>query len=94
MSVEMFDPTMSPTKEAIQYSARPEKLDGLKVGLVDNTKYNSRALLIKISERLKDRFQTEMVHITAKRAAGHSVDDSAVEEFKAKADFVIAGIGD
>jgi hypothetical protein len=64
------------------------------VGLVDNTKYNSRALLIKISERLKDRFQTEMVQITAKQSAGHSVDDSAVEEFKSKADFVIAGIGD
>ena len=94
MSVEMFDPTMSPEKEAIQYAPRPEKLDGLKVGLVDNTKYNSRALLIKISERLKDRFGTEMIKISKKQSAGHRVEDSDVEYFKTSADVVIAGIGD
>ena len=94
MTAELFDPTISPEQKGIDYVPRPENLAGLKVGLVDNTKYNSRALLIKVAERLKEKFNTETVFITKKQSAGHPVDDAAIEEMKAKADVAIAGIGD
>jgi hypothetical protein len=94
MTVDLFDPTMSPDKKTIDYVPRPQNLEGLKVGLVDNTKFNSDTLLAKISERLQTRFNTEMVCITKKQSAGHPIADSAIKEMKAKADVVIAGIGD
>ena len=94
MNIDLFDPTVSPEKEPIQYVSRPKNLNGLKVGLVDNTKFNSRALLIKISERLETEFNTETVQIVTKQSAGHPIEDAAVDEIKAKADVVIAGIGD
>lgn len=94
MSMEVFDPTTSSEQEEINYASRPQNFEGLKVGLVDNTKYNSRVLLEKIAERLKSKYRMEMVHIDTKQSASHGITDEAVREFKSKADFVIAGIGD
>ncbi len=94
MSMDVFDPTISSEEEAIDYPPRPANFEGLKVGLVDNTKYNSRVLLEKIAERLQAKHKMEMVHIDTKQSASHHVTEQAVKEFKTKADFVIAGIGD
>ena len=95
MPAELFDPTTSPPEEkSIDYAPRPQNLEGLRVGLVDNTKYNSRTLLVKVAERLKEQFHTQTVYITKKQSAGHPVDDSAIEAMKTEVDFAIAGIGD
>lgn len=94
MTMELFDPTNTSEQEAIHFVPRPQKLEGLKIGLIDNTKFNSDTLLVKIAQRLEEQFSMETVHISRKKSAGHHVDDSAVQEFKTKADFVIAGIGD
>lgn len=92
--MEIFDPTTSPTKESISYAPRPKNLNGLKVGLVENTKHNSDVLLLRIAERLKERFGMEMVLINRKKSAGDHVTDNAIMDLKEKADFVISGIGD
>ena len=91
---DMFDPTIPASPEPIDYVPRPQKLEGLRVGLVENTKYRSRDLLLKIADRLKQKYNMEMTLINKKKSAGSPVDDGAVAEFKNKADFVIAGIGD
>jgi len=46
----MFDPTIPAAKEPIDYVPRPRELEGLRVGLVENTKYRSRDLLLMIAE--------------------------------------------
>jgi len=94
MTIDLFDPTTSPEKTPIDYVPRPQDLEGLKVGLVDNSKFNSKTLLLKIADRLKARYGVEMAHLVTKASPGHSVSDAAVAEFKGKADFVVAGIGD
>jgi len=94
MSTEIFDPTISAEKETISYAPRPTSLEGLRMGLVENTKYNSKQLLVRVAERLQAKYGMEMVHMDTKQSASHGVDESAVAEFKTKADFVIAGIGD
>jgi hypothetical protein len=94
MSIDLFDPTTTFDKSSIEYVQRPQSLKGLKVGLVDNSKYNSKALLLKIADRLKADFETETTHLVTKASAGHAVSGAAVNDFKNKADIVIAGIGD
>ena len=94
MAIDLFDPTTSPEKASIDYVPRPQSLEGLKVGLVDNSKFNSKTLLLKIADRLKARYGVEMAHLVTKASSGHPVSDAAVAEFKGKADFVVAGIGD
>ena len=92
--MELFDPTIGHQKEPIVYPPRPAKLDGLRVGLVENTKFNSDKLLLKIAERLKARHGMTMVKMARKKSSGSAVYDHDIAEFKTKADWVLAGIGD
>ncbi len=90
----VFDPTVSFQQMAFSYAPRPTSLQGLRVGLVENTKFNSDVILLKISERLHDRYGMSMVHLDRKKSSGHSVSDEAIALFQDKADLVIAGVGD
>ena len=94
MALEIFDPTVSPVKETISYAPRPERIRGLKLGLVENTKHNSDVLLLKIAEILKVKFGIEMVSLHHKKSASDYVTDETIADLKQKADFAIAGIGD
>ena len=94
MAIDFFDPTTTADKTPIEYVPRPQSLNGLKVGLVDNSKYNSKTLLLKIADRLKTKYDTKTAHLVTKASAGHAVSDAALADFKTKVDIVIAGIGD
>ncbi len=94
MALEIFDPTVSPVQETISYAPRPENLQGLKLGLVENTKHNSDVLLLKIAEKLKMEFGIEMVGLHHKKSASDYITDETIADLKQKADFAIAGIGD
>ena len=94
MPLNIMDPTTSLPEEEIQYAPRPQNLEGLKLGLIDNTKFNSKTILLKIADRLKAKYDVEMVHFDTKRSTSHSVKESVIAELKPKADFVIAGVGD
>jgi hypothetical protein len=92
--MEIFDTTIPPVKESISYAPRPKDLNGLRVGLIENSKHNSDVLLLKIFERLQERFGMEMVLINRKKSAADHVTNNVIMDLKEKADFVIAGIGD
>ena len=77
MTIDLFDPTTTTDKSPIQYVQRPQSLKGLKVGLVDNSKYNSKTLLLKIADRLQAGYKTKTTHLVTKASAGHSVSDTA-----------------
>lgn len=94
MSIDLLDPTTQPGKTPIDYVKRPDRMDGLKIGLVDNTKFNSKILLLKIADRLKKKYNTETAHMVTKASSGHPVSDSAIRDFRNRVDVVIAGIGD
>jgi len=95
MSTNLFDPTGSGVAPAtIAFAPRPKDLRGLRVGLVENTKFNSEKLLKLVGERLKQRYGISVVHLAHKQSAGHGVAESDIKEFKVKADFVVAGVGD
>lgn len=91
----VFDPTVSAGREDFAYAPRPAGLDGLKVGLVENTKFNSETILRKIAERLDERHRIKLVHVDHKQSSSHSVSEEALAQMKSHgADLVIAGVGD
>jgi hypothetical protein len=93
-SMDLMDPTVSTAGAAFRYVPRPKKLQGLRVGLVENTKFNSEVLLKKVAERLKQQYGIQVAHLAHKTSAGAEVSESDIREFKVKADFVVAGVGD
>ena len=94
MVIDLFDPTTNFDKTPIEYVPRPRTLNGLKIGLVDNAKHNSKTLLLKIADRLKAAHDVEFAHLVTKSSASHAVSEAAVSDFKHSVDFVLAGIGD
>jgi hypothetical protein len=50
--MKLFDPTSGPVQRKVEVAKRPASLKGLRLGLVDNTKFNSDTLLGKLAERL------------------------------------------
>ena len=92
----VFDPTVTPVSEPtpFTYAPHPLSLQGLRVGLVENTKFNSEVILCKIAERLTARYQISMTHLEHKKSPGHSVAPEAITLFQRQTDFVLAGVGD
>jgi hypothetical protein len=94
MNIDMFDPTASVREIHIDYVPRPKKLEGLRIGLLENSKHNSDVLLLKIADRLKERYGMEMTLLAGKKSAADFVSDDLIDRFSRETDFVIAGIGD
>ena len=92
----VFDPTVAAPQavEAFSYAPRPRSLTGLRVGVVENTKFNSEVILRKVAERLATRYQITLTHVERKKSPGHSVTPEAIAVFQQQADFVLAGVGD
>ncbi|HEY7362478.1 MAG TPA: hypothetical protein VIE37_00100 [Methylomirabilota bacterium] len=92
--MKLFDPTSGPVARPIEIARRPETLQGLRLGLVDNTKFNSDALLGKLAERLARRHGIRVAVTTRKRSPSHEIDEAAIRALRSQADLVVSGIGD
>jgi hypothetical protein len=91
---QIFDPTAAPVAREVRLTPRPADLRGLRLGLVENTKFNADTLLLKLADRLRERHGMTMTHLARKRSPSHVVDDRAIADLKARSDVVISGIGD
>jgi len=92
--MKLFDPTSGPVPREIEVAKRPESLKGLRLGLVDNTKFNSDTLLRKLAERLARRHGMTVAVTNRKRSPSHEIDEAAIRALRSQADLVVSGIGD
>lgn len=90
----LFDPTSKPVHRALALAPRPASLDRLRLGLVDNKKFNSDTLLRKLAERLERRHGARVTVTNRKRSASHEIDEAGIRALKTEADLVVSGIGD
>jgi hypothetical protein len=92
--MKLFDPTSSPVAREVVVAPRPAALRGLRLGLVENTKFNSDALLSRLADRLARDHGLRPVLMHRKRSPSHEIEGAALVELRATADVVISGIGD
>ena len=92
--MKLFDPTSPPSPRAASLAPRPARLEGLRIGLVENTKMNSDTILLKLADRLRQRCAMQVTHLDRKRSPSHEVTEAAVAVLRRQADFVVSGIGD
>ena len=94
MTVQIFDPTTEVTGRTIAYARRPKSLNGLRIGLVDNTKHNSEELLLRIAGILEREHGAKSHIIRKKKTSGSAPHAEIIEEYKASCDVIVAGVGD
>ena len=92
--MNLFDPTSGPVPREVEVAKRPASLKGLRLGLVDNTKFNSDTLLRKLAERLALRHGMTVAVTNRKRSPSHEIDEAAIRALRSQADLVVSGIGD
>jgi hypothetical protein len=93
-TLRVYDPSSRNTEQEIRLAPRPASLRGLRIGLVENTKYNSDTLLLRIATILEREYGAQSHLLRSKRTAGTPVDEKTIEEFKTAVDVAIAGVGD
>ena len=75
-------------------SARPRTLQGLRVGLLDNTKAPVDKMMEHIERRLKERFPGIEITPASKIAASSGADPKVLQNLRLNCDVVINALGD
>ena len=75
-------------------AARPRKLDGLRIGLLDNTKAPVDNMLVHISGRLRQRFPGVEIYSASKKLASLPAEVEIIQDLRNNADILINALGD
>jgi len=91
---DILDPTTAPTPSGeIRFVSRPDSLKGLRVGLIENTKKNSEAVLRRVAAKLEAAYGMTVETLVHKGQRAPLL-DAQLEQLRGSADFAIVGIGD
>ena len=94
MALQVFDPTTEAKEQPIAFVPRPESLRNVRIGLVENTKYNSDKLLLRIAAILEKEYGAKSHIMRSKYASGVPAHKEIIDEYTTNCDVVIAGVGD
>src|SRR2546428_6208112 len=92
--IELLDPTAEVATQTIAYVDRPASLEGKRVGLIENTKFNSDRLLAKIGDVLKAEYGVAEWRMFRKHNASVPAHEEIIQEIRRSCDVMVAGIGD
>jgi hypothetical protein len=81
--MDMPDPAGRSTAAARTLARRPPRLDGLAVGLLDNSKPNARALLEEVAHALRERFGAREVRVWGKPGSSVGAAPAVLDEIAA-----------
>jgi hypothetical protein len=95
----IIDPTKAPTERSLKEERqlaprRFTNLDGVRLGLVSNSKLNADNVLLAIGALLSERYELETIIHERKQNFSLPAPDEIVERMVRGADVVIAGVGD
>jgi hypothetical protein len=90
----VFDPRGVVETQPLALAGRVAKLDGLRLGVLDNTKWNANRLLRKTVAQLEQQFSFAAVTYHRKESFSKEADPALLEAIAADSDIVLTAIGD
>jgi hypothetical protein len=92
----LVDPTGATSQRTVDstLAPRPDSLEGLTLGLLDNTKANAAQLLAEFGRELRERLGTGGTRDYVKDYFGTPMDEQLLEQIAAECDVVITAVGD
>jgi hypothetical protein len=96
MNGGIIDPTRGrrTVSAASTDAARPERLDGLRIGLLENGKRNAAAVLDAVGRELADRYGAGSLVPLKKVQFAMPLPDELVDQLQRDCDVVVIGVGD
>jgi hypothetical protein len=90
----VFDPRGVVEAKRQTLAPRVRELNGLRLGVLDNTKWNANRLLRKTAATLDERFSFGAINSYRKESFSKEADPSLIETIAADNDIVLTAIGD
>jgi len=90
----VYDPRGVVGAEKKAIAARVRSLDGLRLGILDNTKWNANKLLRELRDQLRAAHALAAVNYYRKESFSRFADPALVEKIRAENDIVVTAIGD
>ena len=90
----VFDPRGRVDAERVALAPRAAALQGKRLGILDNTKWNANRLLRKTAARLDQRFGLAAVNYYRKESFSKYADPALLADVAANNDIVLTAIGD
>ena len=90
----VYDPRGVVGAEKRAIAARVRSLDGLRLGILDNTKWNANKLLRAIRDQLQTGHKLASVNYYRKESFSRFADPALIEKIRAESDIVVTAIGD
>jgi len=99
MALLRLEAILSPqgTSHAEHHRLTPRRfasLDGVRVGLLGNSKLNADAVLLAIGDLLKQRYAIESVTVRSKPTFSKPAPDDIVDQLIRGSDVIVTGVGD
>jgi hypothetical protein len=85
------------TSHAGRHQLAPRRyttLDGVRLGLLGNSKLNADNVLLAVGDLLQERYALKSVIVRSKPSFGKPAPDDIVDEILRSADVVVTGVGD
>ena len=93
-TVPVYDPRGVVEATSLAISPRVKKLEGLRLGLLDNTKWNANKLLRGVRDHLAQKHTFGAVNYYRKESFSLSAAPELLAEIAAENDIILTAIGD
>jgi hypothetical protein len=90
----VFDPRGRVDTERTRPAPRVAAIEGLRLGILDNTKWNAGRLLRKTASRLGERYGFAAVNYYRKESFSKVAEPALIAAIAAENDIILTAIGD
>jgi hypothetical protein len=90
----VYDPRGVVGTDVRAMAPRIKSLDGLRLGVLDNTKWNANKLLRQVRDDLQTAHRFKAVNYYRKESFSRFADPRLIEQIRADNDVVVTAIGD
>ena len=92
--MKLISPEGHPLPLALRSAPRPPRLDGLRIGLLDNTKAPVDKMLAHLQRRIAERIPGATTFYVSKKHPSLGAEPEVFEALRTHADVVINALGD
>lgn len=90
----IYDPRGTVHAEAREIAPRKKSIEGLRLGVLDNTKWNANKLLRALREQLQAEHKLRPAGYYRKESFSRFADPRLLDAIRAESDLVVTAIGD
>lgn len=92
--IQVYDPRGVVDAQSKAIAARMKALEGLRLGILDNTKWNANKLLREVRDQLKAAHPLADVRYYRKESFSRFAAPELIEQIRRESDIVVTAIGD